>query len=369
MSELSVRPFLVIESSVVPSVCPASINRSEYELSVLPVSVTELPTPASVNAPGYEHSVCTKVAFESDVELSVCFKSTPASNCELSTQSAFASVPNAERFVCSTTLNEINTELSALSVTAQKPAFAPLNQLVLCPETINASHVFHGNSVTAIETIHELATCAVAPSVSVEASALPVLVRDPVYELSFYPVSVSDSIDDWFVFPAMVPETENALPVVCLCSPQISVYAMVFCFVWWSSAPPWWSSAQVWWSSAQVWWSSAPPWWSSAQVWWSSVPSWRYSAPPWGAPVSSAPPWWAPVSSAPPWWAPVSSAPPWWAPVSSAPPWLPALRRSPATPLPRGPGPPSLPLFCLRSTALLDCKGASLNLELAICDR
>ncbi len=45
-----------------------------------------------------------------------------------------------------------------------------------------------------------------------------------------------------------------------------------------------------------------------------------------------------------------------------APPWhpaLPALSRSPATPLPRGPGPPSLPLFRLRSTALLDCIGAS----------
>ncbi len=75
-------------SRVVPS---ASINRSEYELSVLSVSVTELPTPASVNAPGYELSVCMKVAFESDVELS--------------TQSASANVPNAERFVCLTTLN------------------------------------------------------------------------------------------------------------------------------------------------------------------------------------------------------------------------------------------------------------------------
>ncbi len=66
--------------------------------------------------------------------------------------------------------------------------------------------------------------------------------------------------------------------------------------------------------------------------------------------------------SAPPWWAPVSSALPWWAPVPSTPPWLPALPalpRSPATPLPRGPGPPSLPLSRLRSTALLDCKGGS----------
>ncbi len=80
-----------IESCVVPSICPAYINRSEYELFVLPVFVTELPTPASVTASGYKLSVCMKVAFESDVELS--------------TQSASANVPNAERFVCLTTLN------------------------------------------------------------------------------------------------------------------------------------------------------------------------------------------------------------------------------------------------------------------------
>ncbi len=71
--EFSVRPVLVIESIVVPSVCPASINRSEYELSVLPVSVSELPIPASVNTPGYELSVSTKVAIESDVFC--CFES------------------------------------------------------------------------------------------------------------------------------------------------------------------------------------------------------------------------------------------------------------------------------------------------------
>ncbi len=40
--------------------------------------------------------------------------------------------------------------------------------------------------------------------------------------------------------------------------------------------------------------------------------------------------------------APVRSTLPWWAPVPSSPPWL-----------PHGPGPPSLPLFRLRSTAHL----------------
>ncbi len=40
--ELSVGPVLVIESIVVSSTCPASINRSNYELSVLSASITEL---------------------------------------------------------------------------------------------------------------------------------------------------------------------------------------------------------------------------------------------------------------------------------------------------------------------------------------
>ncbi len=66
------------------------------------------------------------------------------------------------------------------------------------------------------------------------------------------------------------------------------------------------------------------------------------SARPWWAPVPSAPPRWAPGPSAPPWRASVRSALPWWAPVPSSPHCL-----------PHGPGPPSLPLFRLRSTAHL----------------
>ncbi len=133
---------------------------------------------------------------------------------------------------------------------------------------------------------------------------------------------------------------------------------------WWASAPPRRSSAP----SALPWWapvSSVPPWWapvSSTPPWWapvSSTPPWWApfsSAQPWGAPVPYVPPWWAPVSSAPPWWAPVSSTPPWWAPVSSAPPWYSALLALPRSlSLPHGPGPPSLPQFHLRFTALLDC--------------
>ncbi len=78
----------------------------------------------------------------------------------------------------------------------------------------------------------------------------------------------------------------------------------------------------------------------SYSVW--LVASWSCLLRPWWAPGPSAPPWGAPVLSALPWWAPGPSAPPWWAPVPSSPPWL-----------PHGPGPPSLPLFRLRSTALL----------------
>ncbi len=154
----------------------------------------------------YELSVCTKVAFESDVGLSVCFKSTPASNCELSTQSAFAKVPNAERFVCLTTLNEINTELSALSVTAQRPAFAPLTPPVLSQETISASHVFHVNSVTVIETINELSASVsvYAPDFELSVSPVPasavdvgLSVSEPDYELS-----ARETIEKLFVFSA-----------------------------------------------------------------------------------------------------------------------------------------------------------------------
>ncbi|XP_058602469.1 uncharacterized protein LOC131521586 [Onychostoma macrolepis] len=130
--------------------------------------------------------------------------------------------------------------------------------------------------------------------------------------------------------------------------------------LWCSPDLPWWSSAL----SAPLWRSlalSTPHWWAPAL----SAPPWQssaLSAPPWWAPAPSSPPWWAPALSSPPWWAPVSSAPPWWAPGPLTPPRLPArpaLPQSPFSPLPHGPGPPSLPLFRLCSTTLLDAVGAS----------
>ncbi len=121
------------------------------------------------------------------------------------------------------------------------------------------------------------------------------------------------------------------------------------------SAPPWWSSAPPWWFSAP----SALPWWSSALLWWSSSPLWWSSAPPW-LPAPSAPPW----LTTPPWhsalpallWLSARLVPPLLS-APLAPPWLsapPALPQSPVASLPHGPGPLSLPLFCLCSTSLLD---------------
>ncbi len=287
---------MCLSSKSEQSVCPVSINVPSFDLS--PGSL-----PPSVLNP--ELSVCPVPVLES----------------------------NIERFVCPTTLNEINTEFAALSVTAQRPAFAPLNPPVLSQETINAPHDSHVNSVTAIE---------------------------PIYELSC-PVSVSEPFVNCFVFPAMAPETMNALPVLSVSAlPVLSVSVLPR-----SRSLPWIpaQSASLRWSSVR----SAPLRWSSAQVWWSS-------APPWGLLLGSGGLLLRPgglqsrllrpggLQSAPPWWAPVPSALPWWAPVPSTPPWLPALPtlpRSTATPLPRGPGPLSLPLFRLRSTALLDCIGAS----------
>ncbi len=63
---------------------------------------------------------------------------------------------------------EANTEFVASSVTTQKPAFEPLNLPVMSPETINASYVCRVNSITAIETIYELSFCPVSVNESID---------------------------------------------------------------------------------------------------------------------------------------------------------------------------------------------------------
>ncbi len=127
----------------------------------------------------------------------------------------------------------------------------------------------------------------------------------------------------WWSLVTTTPSCwSSALSMLSVSAPYVSAG--------WSSAPPWKSLDPF----APLWWSSAPPWWVSAS-----------SAPPWRASASSALPWWAP--SAPLWWAPAPSAPPWRAPGHASIPG--GLQPGP------GPGPPSLPLFRLRSTTLLDC--------------
>ncbi len=66
----------------------------------------------------------------------------------------------------------------------------------MSPETINASHVFRVGSVNAIETIYELSSC----SVSVNEHGFELSASNPVYELSFRPVSVSRPIFFFFFF-------------------------------------------------------------------------------------------------------------------------------------------------------------------------
>lgn len=117
-------------------------------MSTCLMSLTEMSTsPVSVNVPAFYLSAGPLPPIVFNSELSVCPVPVHESNIELS--------------VCPTTLKEANTEFVALSVTTQKPAFEPLNPPGMSPENISASHVFHVNSVTAIETIYELSSCPV----------------------------------------------------------------------------------------------------------------------------------------------------------------------------------------------------------------
>ncbi len=275
-------------------------------------------------------------------------------------------VPSCESLLCPVTAMEAVCDSLSCAVTAMEAVCESLSCLVTAMEAICESL---SCPVTAMEAVCEPLSC---PVTATEVAFEHMLCSEPAnVSDSELPVSVKEYTPE---LSTMNSETVNAPPVLSVSA--LSVLSVSVrprsqtlpwfparsaflrwssASVWWSTAQVWWSSAPPWWSSARVWWSSAPPWWSSARVWWAPVPS----APPWWAPVPSAPPWWAPVPSTPPWWAPVPSAPPWWAPVPSSLPWLPALPQSPVSPFAHGPGPPSLPLFHLHSTSLLDRIGAS----------
>ncbi len=243
-------------------VCHLSTKEPDFKMSLGPVPVTEMSvSPVSLNESVFELSILSVTAMETLNELSVC-----------SVNSVIAKDTPSEQSFYAVPVHELNTESVALSVTTQKPAFQSLNPPVMSPETINASHVFRVGSVNAIETIYELSSC----SVSVNEPGFELSASNPVYELSFRPVSVSRPIDDFVVFYASSLGAMDALSVSC-----VSVFTRSQSLPW-SSGP----SAPPRWSSTPVWWSSAPPRWSSTQVWWSSAPS----APPWWAPVQSAPP-------------------------------------------------------------------------------
>ncbi len=233
-------------------------------------------------------------------------------------------------------------ELSSCPVTAKKAAC----ELSSCPVMAKkAACELSSCPVTAMEAVHELSPCPVTAKEAVyELSPCPVTAKKAAYELSPCPVRATKKAEVTVSSRATPPDTIKALPVLSVSVlPLLSVSALPVLFVLVllclqvlsglsvQSAPPWWVLVP-----------SVPPWWVpglSALLWWVPVPS----APPRRVTVLSARPWWAPVPSAPPWGAPVPSALPWWAPVPSSPPCL-----------PHGPGPPSLPLFHLRSTAHLD---------------
>ncbi len=385
--QLSPCPVTAKEAVCELSPCPVTAKEAVCELSPCPVTDKEavcelLLCPVTAKEAVCELSPCPVTAMEAVFESSSCSITAMEAVCELATEAinepSLAHVTASYVLLsCPELATEASCELPVPSFTTE----GVMGELPdCCIESLGAVHELLALPVMNPETINTLHVCPVTPVIS----------KELTYELPSHPVSVSERVDECFVFPATVLETMNALPVLSVSAlPVLSVSVLprsrsppwfpgqsaFLCWssiqVRWSSAPVWWSSAPPW-SSTQVWRSSAPPWGSSVRVRWSSALPWRTSAPPWWAPVPSALPWWAPVPSALPWWAPVLSAPPWWAPGPSAPPWwapvpstpswlpaLPTLPRSTVTTLPRGPGPPSLPLFRLRSTALLDYIGAS----------
>ncbi len=325
--ELSVLPVSIDDFTMELSACLVSSNMPDYDPSVLSVSVWEL---------NYELSARSVSPNRSNVESSVCPISSNVFEVSVSP------IAIHEPVICPlspVTTPETLTELpvgSSSLVTAQRPTFKLLTLPVVNSETINVLYVCPVSPVISKETINELSIYPVSVNGSkFKSHVCPVSTKEPDYELFTRSFVIRATVEELFTFPVSVLGAVSALSV-------LSVSALPR-----SQSRPWSSlSAPAWWSSVPLWWSSAPPWWAP-------------SAPPWWAPAPSAPPWWALAPSAPPWWAPVPSAPPWWAPVPSSLPWLPALLQSPVSPFAHGLGPPSLPLFHLRSTSLLDRIGAS----------
>ncbi len=316
-------PCMVVAPSNALAACQVTVKGTITELSAsvetqdgtavepLEVAASTAEPPEVSVVSTYQLSPCPVTAKKAVCELSPCPVTAKEAVCELSPCPVTAKEAVCELLPCPVTAKKAVCELSPCPVTA-KEAVCELSPCL----------------VTAMEAVSEpLLRSGLADGAVPELSSCLVTATEAGFESLNPPIMSPEFIDDFLVFSAM-----DALSVSC-----VSVFPR-------SQSLPWSSGPSV------------PPWRSSA-----------LSPPPWGAPVTPAPPWGVPVTPEPPWWAPVPSAPPWWAPVPSAPPWcsgLPALPQPPVSPLPHGPGPPSLPLFCLRSTAILDCIRASGSLSL-----
>ncbi len=301
-------PGVVVHAAVFPGATPAAVSPEVAADAAEPTEAAVLPLiTCMVVAPSNALAAC-HVTIKGTITELAAFVETPDGTAvePLEVAASTAEPPEVsvvstyQLLPCPVTAKKAVCELSPCPVTAKEAVCE------LSPCHVTAKKAVCELSpcpVTAKEAVCELSPCPVTAMKAVcELSSCLVTATEAGYEPLNPPIMSPEFIDDFLVFSAM-----DALSVSC-----VSVFPRSQSLLW--------------------------------------------------APVPSAPPWWAPGPSAPPWWAPGLSAPPWWAPGPSSPPWLPALPtlpRSTATPLPRGPGPPSLPLFRLRSTALLNYIGAS----------
>ncbi len=346
----SVGPDLVIESVVKLSIY--SVSGTEYELSVCPISVTELSTsPASVNSSNFELSVYPISGHESVCELPASPVSLNEPDYELPICPVSASKPVFELFVCPVPVNESDFELSVRPISVNESDF----ELSTCP--ISISELAYDLSACSVVTRGKLMDflCSLPRSLKPYMLSLSLvflffldsnlccgflislfrcgalLIRRGVLlirrgALLFRPGGLLLCLLRRGGLLLCLLRTGGLLLcllrtgglLLCLlhrggllprlvprggllsCSGGLLLRrGGLFFLLWWSSAPPWGSSGP----SALLWWSSTPP----------VLPA------------------------------------PSWSPV------LPVLPQSQGlTPL-HGPGPPSLTLFRLRSTALLDC--------------
>ncbi len=309
-------PGVVVHAAVFPGATPAAVSPEVAADAAEPTEAAVLPLiPCMVVAPSNALAAC-HVTIKGTITELTAFVETPDGTAVEPLEVAASTAEPPEVSVVST------YELSPCPVTARKAVC----ELSPCPVTAKeAVCELSPCPVTAKEAVCELSPCPVTAKKAVcELSPCPVTAKEAVCELSPCPVTAMEAVSEPLLRsgPAdrAVPELSS-----CLVTATEAGYEPL--------NPP----------------IMSPEFIDDFLVF-SAMDALSVSC------VSVFP------RSQSLLWAPVPSAPPWWAPVPSSPPWLPALPtlpRSTATPLPRGPGPPSLPLFRLRSTALLDYIGAS----------